>query len=559
MLPRLPANVLRSRWTLTGIPLVIAALGILAVVAIEREVDHRADDRIRERASTVVMTLDRRLDAYTDVLYAVRGLFQATGRPTHAEFRAHVRAQQVAERYPGVLAVGFAEYATREQLPDLIARVRAEASLPGLGYPEFRVRPPGDRGERLVATYIEPEQGNGPAFGYDFLWEARRRAGVRIAWRSGRPAASAPIEPEHGTGSAGLGFVLFLSVPGDPQRFRGAAYAAFSMDDLVRRSLPADLDDGDLEIRDESQVTFDDDRDTDARDGAGETLDVFGRRWSVAYLPHGPVASGLERAFGWIATLGFVIVAILSAQLLHSLAATERRARRLAERMTRELADSNTELERFAYVASHDLQEPLRSITAFTGLLARQYDGGMDDRGRGYLRHIERSAVRMRELIEDLLAYSRVMHGTPQPCDLGAVWRQAVGNLQGGIVASGAKVTADALPTVLADGPRMVQVFQNLISNAIKYRGEAPPEIHTSARRTGRAWEIAVSDNGAGIDPRYQDKVFELFERLDGGDVDGTGMGLSICKRAIERFGGRIWVESTPGEGTTFRFTLPAA
>jgi light-regulated signal transduction histidine kinase (bacteriophytochrome) len=261
-------------------------------------------------------------------------------------------------------------------------------------------------------------------------------------------------------------------------------------------------------------------------------------------------------------------LALLAAWMLGSSLRTERRARALAERMTEslrasqsELARSNAELERFAYVASHDLREPLRTITGFLGLLSRRHGWRLDDEGREFLDLAVAGAKRMDSLIAELLEYSRTgrTETTSEPTDLSGAWSVAVRNLSAAIADAGAEVSCGPLPAVMADRGEMVQVLQNLLGNAIKYGGEEP-RIHAEAIRRGDQWEVSISDDGPGIDPRHHDRIFVLLQRLHRGDeIEGTGMGLAICKKIVEGHGGRIWVDSEPGEGATFRFALTAA
>jgi PAS domain S-box-containing protein len=247
---------------------------------------------------------------------------------------------------------------------------------------------------------------------------------------------------------------------------------------------------------------------------------------------------------------------------------TERkRAEEELRRTMVELARSNKELEQFAYVASHDLQEPLRMVTSYVQLLARRYQGKLDADADDFISYAVDGATRMQALINDLLAYSRVgTRGKPfEPTDCEAVLEQALANLQVAIEESGAVVTYDPLPTVMADGTQLVQLFQNLIGNAVKFRGEQPPRIHISAHRQSAIenrksdeWTFSVRDNGIGIDPEYHDRIFMIFQRLHSREeYEGTGIGLAVCRKIVERHDGRIWVESQPGKGSTFYFTIP--
>lgn len=223
------------------------------------------------------------------------------------------------------------------------------------------------------------------------------------------------------------------------------------------------------------------------------------------------------------------------------------------------LSRSNEELRQFAYVASHDLQEPLRKITAFCQMLRDDYGDRLDDDARTYIQYAVDGALRMRTLIQDLLAFSRVeTQGRPlEPTDAGAACNEAIENLALSIDDAAAEVTRDPLPMVLADRAQLVRLFQNLIGNALKYRGSDLPRIHVSAEENGDEWVFRVRDNGIGIDPQYYERIFVIFQRLHAREeYSGTGIGLAVCKRIVERAGGRIWVESQPGEGSVFCFTL---
>ena len=240
---------------------------------------------------------------------------------------------------------------------------------------------------------------------------------------------------------------------------------------------------------------------------------------------------------------------------------TERkRTQEILERQTRELARSNSELEQFAWVASHDLQEPLRMVASYTQLLSKRYKGKLDADADEFIAFAVDGATRMRRLINALLELSRV--GTRgkdfEATDCEAIYDRTLVNLQGLVEESGAVVTHDRLPTVMGDVTQLGQLFQNLIANAIKFRGDEQLTVHVGAEQRNGHWEFCVRDNGIGIDPEYAERIFVVFQRLHGkGDRPGTGIGLSICKKIVELHGGRIWVKSQPDEGAAFYFTLP--
>lgn len=231
-----------------------------------------------------------------------------------------------------------------------------------------------------------------------------------------------------------------------------------------------------------------------------------------------------------------------------------------ARKTATELARSNAELEQFAYVASHDLQEPLRAVASCVQLLKKRYEGKLDERAEEFITHAVDGTKRMQSLIMDLLAYSRVStHAHAfERVECEAVLEEALANLTVAIGESGAVVAHDPLPVVQADGAQLAQLFQNLIGNALKFRADRRPEIRLAVRPAVDGWLFSVADNGIGIEAQYFERVFRVFQRLHTRTrYPGTGIGLAICKKIVERHGGRIWIESQPEQGSTFYFTLP--
>ena len=313
----------------------------------------------------------------------------------------------------------------------------------------------------------------------------------------------------------------------------------------------------------------------------------------IVFQP-GNVAEAADGYAGLVGAYGMGLRSFLSAPLLyrgepigclnlHSLtdSAYSDRHRLLAERIgvyiagaianaqlhaqvtqqSEELSRSNRELEQFAYVASHDLQEPLRMVSSYVALLGRRYDGQLDDRADKYIHFAVDGANRMQRLIHDLLAYSRVgtRGGELTPTDTASVLRETLSNLEVAIVESEAEVVYSDLPSVMGDPSQLRQLFQNIVGNALKFQSESRPRVELEASRDGDQWTFSIRDNGVGFDQRYAERVFGVFKRLHrNADIPGTGIGLAICQRIIERHGGRIWAESKLGEGSCFYFTLPA-
>ena len=242
----------------------------------------------------------------------------------------------------------------------------------------------------------------------------------------------------------------------------------------------------------------------------------------------------------------------------------ERQTTAALARANNELRRANEDLNQFAFSASHDLQEPLRMVAVFTQMLEREYGATLDPRATEYMNYALKGAKRMEDLLKDLLSYVQVVNSSDEgvaPTDANEVFRQAVENLQSTVTETAATLESSVLPTIMLKRIHLLQLFQNLIGNALKYHGDAPPSICVSAGRANGEWRFNVRDNGIGVEPRFAQHIFGVFKRLHSGHekFGGTGIGLAICQKIVERYGGRIWVESNgPGTGSLFSFTFPA-
>jgi light-regulated signal transduction histidine kinase (bacteriophytochrome) len=271
-------------------------------------------------------------------------------------------------------------------------------------------------------------------------------------------------------------------------------------------------------------------------------------------IPEGEFLN-LETINNFIRAFSLIIIGIIVSYLSELISKREVEFKEIMENLRR----SNQDLQEFAYVASHDLQEPLRAIVSFSQLLEEEYYDKLDKEGREYIEFITEGAIKMNTLIKDLLSYSRITQRSEplQKVDLQKTLDEAIYNLHESIKETGAVITHDEMPIIKGDKTQFIQLFQNLISNAIKFRSKKTPIIHIGVEKTNNKWLFSVKDNGIGIDSKYFGKLFNIFYRLHTKEeYTGTGIGLPICKKIVERYGGKIWVDSEPGKGSIFYFTI---
>ena len=598
--------------TRAGVPtlvlLVVLSLTVLVAAYAWVSIEVRERLRFESAAQNATGSVASRLETYVAMLRSTRALFAANSSTSRRAFHRFVENLNLPSQYPGIQAIAYSVRMRAEQSDSLLRELRNS-----LGE-DVSLWPDQGQAEHHVITYIEPlDRRNRAAIGYDMFTEPNRRAAMKRARDLGSPSASRGVRlVQEIDEETQAGFLIYLAVYATPyvpptieerrDSLRGFVYCPIRVADLFHgifgASGPPMLD---LRVYEGDEPTPGALLYASTPLGTGQPhplggrstqteLSVAGQRWTLVFhdQPAGLISSGVLAA-GLIllagCTVSLVLFAATRAQardraVALRIAADLRRSReqiyelnrvlerRVAERTAAaesravELARSNADLEQFAYVASHDLQEPLRMVANYTELLGRRYEGQLDADADEYIRFAVDGVRRMERLIKGLLAYSRA-GGAPlavSDVDLNLVSRQAVTNLQQAIEESQAQVVVEPLPHVQGDANQLLQVFQNLLGNAIKFRRDGePPRICVRALggKGADPVTVSVSDNGIGISPEHAERIFVIFQRLHSrAEYPGTGIGLAICKRIVERHGGRIWAQPAPGGGTEFRFTL---
>ena len=511
-----------------------AVLALLLWQALAAQEDAHIARTLQMKTAAVSEDVGHALDSRIQALDRMVRRWEMRGRPGRKEWESD--AALYLKHYPGYRAIAWADPA-------------------------------------LDVRWVVPRAGNGAGPGLGLGTEERQRTAAQTARRSRGATITRPL----GAGA----FAAFLPIYSD-NGFDGFIVGAFQGRELFDAILRADAkhEGYAIAIADGAEELY------LSGDGRGELkwvreaeIKSYGAAWRVRVWPNAGHLAQLRSPLPEVTlTMGIVMALLLALaayfamkawfkeqeveavnrELVHE-NAERRRAEEAVARHAADLERSNAELQQFAYVASHDLQEPLRIVAGYVQLLARRYQGRLDAEADEFIAFAVDGATRMQGLISDLLTYSRVgSRGRAfEPVRCEDVLKQSLASLKLMIEESRATVTHDPLPTVTADAGQLHQLFLNLISNAVKYRGGTPPAIHIAAADRADAWQFSVRDNGIGIDPKYFERIFVIFQRLHGKDeYPGTGIGLAISKKVVENHGGRIWVESQVGKGATFYFTI---
>lgn len=568
---------------------VIAIMSFFAWYSAVESADARNRTYFDTLTQDVHDALKDRFNLYEQSLRAGLGLFYASEVVERDEWASFVDALEISTHLPGISGVGYIDYILAQDMGQYVEWTRRD------GVPDFNVHPDTLHPDKFVIRLIEPIENNKEALGLDIGFEAHRREAAERARDMGVPVLTKRIELVQDKKKR-KGFLLLLPFydhGGVPQtlehrreNFRGWVYAPFIGENFLRGLTFFGNDEVDFRVYDGDTVN------EDVLIYEGNTppnnyshqykkesrVRIAGRDWTLEWWATDNFTPPVDHNAGlYVLAVGLLIsffVYLILSQLLRRKEIVSAEVKQQTaviheqseqrEKLLGQLTRSNEDLERFAYIASHDLQEPLRMVRSFTGLLEEQYADKLDETAQKYIGFAHSSAGRMQDLINDLLEYSRIGSESAryENIHLDDIYEDVLENLEERISVVDAEVTSDDLPQIKGNPVRMTRLLQNLIGNGLKYQEEGvKPKVHVSAKKEENAWLISITDNGIGIDAKYAMKIFEPFERLHGKDeYSGTGMGLAICKKIVEDFGGTIWVEADKSKvkkGTVVYFTIP--
>ena len=538
------------------------------------------------QAAVLAGELSEEFDLHQELVQGIVNFYDASVHVDRGEFNAFVRRQ--LDRRPGLLALEWIPRVSQSQRQEFMERARAD----GLDDYTFKQWTPAGEwavteahwaDEYFPVFYAQPEGGNEAAFGIDLGSHPERRSALEQARDLGRPVATAPIGLAQGDGGQ-RAVLLFVPIYKQEapiatlderrEHLLGFAAGLLGVEEIAKTAL-SDIEHAGMLI----QIS-DNSSDSElallpvASEGASEpgfqrsmSYPLGTRDWSFSFQTTPQFVGDGRLGRSWqVGIRGLLISALVASVLLlltNRAKVIERQVDERSaelERANQALAQSNIELQQFAYIASHDLQAPLRAVAGFAQFLQTDYQDKLDDRAADFIQRIVDGAFRMQTLINDLLTFSRV-ESRSLPFELvvlNDIFENATANLSASIEESNAQITCDELPHIEGDRAQLSQLFQNLIGNGIKYRSLQTPHVHVSAQPGDGNWTISVRDNGIGIEARHHERIFEIFRRLHTQqEYPGTGIGLAVSQRIVRRHGGRIWLESEPGAGATFYFTLP--
>lgn len=531
-----------------------------------RQVEEKREQTFRRETERVVEMISERLANYEDALWAGVAHHQSTSATDSLTWKAYTERLRIGERYPGINGIGVVYYLHRSEVSAFLEEQREQR-------PDFQIHPQHEGEVLYPITYLEPLEDNVAAIGLDLAHEKNRFEAAEKARSSGTAQITGPIVLVQDSEKT-PGFLFYAPFSKSSNKRSGFVYAPFVVHKLMDGTLRTETRHVSVRISDGEQVLYDELRESEPKFDpesdfqVTKTLTAYGRCWTFEIRSAKSFRGASNNRQPWIILFVGLIIDALLLFFFVMLTSANRRAILYADtlneelsRKTKDLERQNEDLERFAFVASHDLQEPLRMVGSFADLLGKRYAGQFDEKGERWLGFLVDGARRMRNLVRDLLLYSRSSQQEFEMSsfELRASLDAALTNLEGTIQAKQPEIVVqENLPSVHGHDAQVSMVLQNLISNSLKFVAQdITPRIEIRSREEEDRVVVSVSDNGIGVEPQYLEQVFTVFKRLHGDEAyEGTGIGLSICKRVIERQGGTIWIESQPGRGTTVFFTL---
>lgn len=574
-----------------AIVLLSAMLSLVAWRYAESVLADQMKTRYERETAQATELLKERMHKYEDALWSGVALMNSVGADlSRDQWNDYASSIHIDRKYPGINGIGVIHSVRKSDVDRYLATQQTTR-------PDFSIFPKHEGEELFPISYIVPVRGNEQAVGLDMAHEKNRLQAVRQSRDSGNATMTAPITLVQDSKKT-PGFLLFApyydskALVGPQSRrdhFSGLVYAPFVVHRLMRGTLEKEkrhigirLYDGDTIIYDENQASGQDYDATPLFTSSTE-LEMYGRKWHLDFRSTKSFRDAVSTSQPIFILIGGVLIDGLLILLFLSVTKSSRMALAYADSMThqikvqsedlrrsqaltaqraQQLEQSNAELEQFACVASHDLQEPLRKVTSYCELLADEYGAKLGEEGRQYANFAIDGANRMRTLIRDLLAYSKISSMAPCEESLPLIESSqcvaiAIKNLESAIEDSGAIITVGNLPKLSIGSFHLTQLFQNLIGNAIKYRTEDAPEVYIRAENQHGRWVFSVSDNGIGIRSEYHDRIFGIFKRLHNRETyAGTGIGLAVCKKVVERYNGSIWVDPHYTNGSRFCFSI---
>lgn len=558
----------------------VLALSLTLTIAVwsfsHRQYEDRIQERFERETERAVSLVTERMQKYEDALWAGIGAIHVNGgQMDHQRWRVFSESLALEHKYPGINGIGVVYSVPIADIGHFVSQQQRDR-------PDFGVFPKHNITDHLPITFIEPLALNRSALGLDLAHEKNRYLGALRARDTGEAQITGPIvlvQDEAHT----PGFLFYVPFYRDEvrvdansrkEKFVGLVYAPFVVRKLMAGTLAAEQRYINIRIKDGDAVIYDELSDAIAHSSRQATLgkeaylSLYGRSWQFEFHTNAKFWEAYGDNQSYMILLGGLMLDALLLALFLSLTRANRRALNYADEATEQLRfeksrlqRSNEELEQFAYIASHDLQEPLRMVGNFVQLLQQRYRAQFDETADSYIGFAVEGVTRMQSMLHELLAYSRVGIEVAEPVsvDLNELLTEVMGNLRKAVMDTNAEVDVSQLPVVWGEKSQLLQLFQNLLSNAIKFSTECEqPKVEVRCSAIQDFYQFEIEDNGIGIEPEYFERIFTIFQRLHHRDeFEGNGIGLSICKKIVLRHGGRIWIESQPGRGSTFKFTMP--